>query len=56
MSAVFQNRHVDCPFINCPVFLKILVLPMLYIFLIICISYVISSLAISRSVPDVLCS
>ena len=56
MSAVFQNRQVDFPFINCPVFLMILVLSMLYLFLVICISYVISNLAISPSVPDVLCS
>ena len=37
-------------------FLMLLVLPMLYIFLVICISYVISDLVISRSVLDVLCS
>ena len=48
--------QVDCSFVECPVFLMLVVLPWLYIFVVICISYVISDLVISRSVLDVLCS
>ena len=50
MPAVFQNRQVNCSFVKWPMFPILLVLPMLYIFLVICISYVISNLVISCSI------
>ena len=56
LQQYFKNRQVDCSFVECSVFLMLVVLPWLYIFLVICISYVISDLVISRSVLDVLCS
>ena len=56
MPAVFQNRLVNCPFVECPLFPMLLVLPILYILLVICISCVISNLVISCSVLNVLCS
>ena len=50
LQQYFKNRQVDCSFVECPVLLMLVVLPWLYIFLVICISYVISDLVISRSV------
>ena len=51
----FKNCLVNYPFVEFPVFLVLLVLP-LNIFLVICISYVTSDLVIRRSDLDVLCS
>ena len=56
MPAVFQNCPVNCSFIEYSMFLMLLVLPMLYIFVVSCISYVFSNLVVSCSVLDVLCS
>ena len=56
MPAVFQNCQVNCSFIEYSMFLMLLVLPLLYIFLVICISYVISNFVVSCFVLDVLCS
>ena len=45
--AVFQNHQVNCSFVEWPMFPILLVLPMLYLFLVICISYVDCSVKLS---------
>ena len=52
LQPYFKNRQVNCSFVECPVFLMLVLSPMLYMFLVISISYVISDFVICRSVLD----
>ena len=54
LQPYFKNRQVNCSFVECPVFLMLVLSPMLYMFLVISISHVISDFVICRSVLDVL--
>ena len=66
MPAIFQNRPVNCPVVECLVFITLLVFPviriscysysLLFVFPVIRISFVISNLVISCFVLNVSCS